>query len=200
MNRKIYIQFFILLLILIIITSIYLMYFNKKNEKNYVEALDKNTPNKIVEGSDDLISEMEYFSEDNKGNKFKIKSDYGFINPEQSNIISMNKVRAVVYLSNGEEIYINSDSAKYNNINNNTIFNGSVEMNYLDHKINAENLDLSFENNFVTLYDKVRYKDKISYMTADKVLIDLINKNTKIQMNDKNSNILVRSNLNNGNN
>lgn len=200
MNRKIYIQFFILLLILIIITSIYLMYFNKKNEKNYVEDLDKNTPNKIVKGSDDLISEMEYFSEDNKGNKFKIKSDYGFINPEQSNIISMNKVRAVVYLSNGEEIYINSDSAKYNNINNNTIFNGSVEMNYLDHKINAENLDLSFENNFVTLYDKVRYKDKISYMTADKVLIDLINKNTKIQMNDKNSNILVRSNLNNGNN
>ena len=200
MNRKIYIQFFILLLILIIITSIYFMYFNKKNEKNYVEALDKNTPNKIVKGSDDLISEMEYFSEDNKGNKFKIKSDYGFINPEQSNIISMNKVRAVVYLSNGEEIYINSDSAKYNNINNNTIFNGSVEMNYLDHKINAENLDLSFENNFLTLYDKVRYKDKISYMTADKVLIDLINKNTKIQMNDKNSNILVRSNLNNGNN
>ena len=200
MNRKIYIQFFILLLILIIITSIYFMYFNKKNEKNYVEALDKNTPNKIVKGSDDLISEMEYFSEDNKGNKFKIKSDYGFINPEQSNIISMNKVRAVVYLSNGEEIYINSDSAKYNNINNNTIFNGSVEMNYLDHKINAENLDLSFENNFVTLYEKVRYKDKISYMTADKVLIDLINKNTKIQMNDKNSNILVRSNLNNGNN
>ena len=200
MNRKIYIQFFILLLILIIITSIYFMYFNKKNEKNYVEALDKNTPNKIVKGSDDLISEMEYFSEDNKGNKFKIKSDYGFINPEQSNIISMNKVRAVVYLSNGEEIYINSDSAKYNNINNNTIFNGSVEMNYLDHKINAENLDLSFENNFVTLYDKVRYKDKISYLTADKVLIDLINKNTKIQMNNKNSNILVRSNLNNGNN
>ena len=200
MNRKIYIQFFILLLILIIITSIYFMYFNKKNEKNYVEALDKNTPNKIVKGSDDLISEMEYFSEDNKGNKFKIKSDYGFINPEQSNIISMNKVRAVVYLSNGEEIYINSNSAKYNNINNNTIFNGSVEMNYLDHKINAENLDLSFENNFVTLYDKVRYKDKISYLTADKVLIDLINKNTKIQMNNKNSNILVRSNLNNGNN
>ncbi len=200
MNRKIYIQFFILLLILVIVTSIYFMYFNKKNEKNYVEALDKNTPNKIIKGSDDLISEMEYFSEDNKGNKFKIKSDYGFINPEQSNIISMNKVKAVVYLSNGEEIYINSDKAKYNNINNNTIFNGSVEMNYLDHKINAENLDLSFENNFVTLYDKVRYKDKISYMTADKVLIDLINKNTKIQMNDKNSNILVRSNLNNGNN
>ena len=143
---------------------------------------------------------MKYFSEDNKGNKFEIKSDYGFINPEQSNIISMNKVKAIVYLSNGEEIYINSEKAKYNNINNDTIFSGSVEMNYEDHKINAENLDLSFENNLATLYDKVKYKSKISNLIADKVLIDLINKNTKIQMDDEDSNILVRSNLDNGNN
>ena len=199
MSRKIYIQFFLLLLILVIVASIYLIYFNK-NEKNYVKTVEENTSNKIIKGSDDLISEMKYFSEDNKGNKFEIKSDYGFINPDQSNIISMNKVKAVVYLSNGEEIYINSDKAKYNNVNNDTIFNGSVEMNYQDHKINAENLDLSFENNSVTLYDKVKYKSKISNLIADKVLIDLINKNTKIQMNDENSNILVRSNSYNGNN
>ena len=199
MNRKIYIQFFLLLLILIIITSIYLIYFNK-SEKNYVETVEENISDKNIKGSDDLISEMKYFSEDNKGNKFEIKSDYGFINPEQSNLISMNKVKAVVYLSNGEVIYINSDKAEYNNINNDTIFNGSVEMDYQDHKINAENLDLSFENSFATLYDNVKYKSKFSHLIADKVLIDLINKNTKIQMNDENSNILVRSNLESGNN
>ena len=198
MNRKIYIQFFLILLILVIVTSIYLIYFNK-SKKNYVEPLKENTSNKIIKGSDDLISEMKYFSEDNEGNKFEIKSDYGFINPEQSNIISMNKVKAVVYLSNGEKIYINSDKAKYNNINNDTIFYGSVEMNYHDHKINAEYLDLSFENNLVTLYDKVKYNSKISNLSADKVLIDLISKNTKIQMNDENKNILVRTNLDNGN-
>ena len=181
------------------VTSIYLIYFNK-NKKNYVETVEESKSNKIIKGSEDLISEMKYFSEDNKGNKFEIKSDYGFINPEQSNIISMNKVKAIVYLSNGEEIYINSEKAKYNNINNDTIFSGSVEMNYQDHKINAENLDLSFENNFATLYDKVKYKSKISNLIADKVLIDLINKNTKIQMNDEDSNILVRSNIDNGNN
>ena len=162
--------------------------------------MQEDSSNKIIKGSEDLISEMKYFSEDNKGNKFEIKSDYGFINPNQSNIISMNEVKAIVYLSNGEEIYINSDKAKYNNVNNDTTFSGSVEMNYQDHKINAENLDLSFENNLVTLYDKVKYKSKISNLIADKILINLINKNTKIQMNDENSNILVRSNLDNGNN
>ena len=165
-----------------------------------METVEENISDKNIKGSDDLISEMKYFSEDNKGNKFEIKSDYGFINPEQSNLISMNKVKAVVYLSNGEVIYINSDKAEYNNINNDTIFNGSVEMDYQDHKINAENLDLSFENSFATLYDNVKYKSKFSHLIADKVLIDLINKNTKIQMNDENSNILVRSNLESGNN
>ena len=199
MNKKIYIQFFLLLLILVIITSVYLIYFDK-SQKKYVETVEEKTSNKIVKGSDDLILEMKYFSEDNEGNKFEIKSDSGFINPEKSNIISMNKVKAVIYLSNGEEIYINSDKAKYNNINNDTIFNGSVEMDYQDHKINAENLDLSFEKNFVTLYDNVKYRSKISNLIADKVLIDLVSKNTKIQMNDENKNILVRSNLGNGNN
>ena len=199
MNKKIYIQFFLLLLILVIITSVYLIYFDK-SQKKYVETVEEKTSNQIVKGSDDLISEMKYFSEDNEGNKFEIKSDSGFINPEKSNIISMNKVKAVIYLSNGEEIYINSDKAKYNNINNDTIFNGSVEMDYQDHKINAENLDLSFEKNFVTLYDNVKYRSKISNLIADKVLIDLVSKNTKIQMNDENKNILVRSNLGNGNN
>ena len=199
MNKKIYIQFFLLLLILVIITSVYLIYFDK-SQKKYVETVEEKTSNQIVKGSDDLISEMKYFSEDNEGNKFEIKSDSGFINPEKSNIISMNKVKAVIYLSNGEEIYINSDKAKYNNINNDTIFNGSVEMDYQDHKINAENLDLSFEKNFVTLYDNVKYRNKISNLIADKVLIDLVSKNTKIQMNDENNNILVRSNLGNGNN
>ena len=199
MNRKIYIQFFLLLLILVIIASIYSIYFNK-NEKKYSKTVEENISKKIIKGSDDLISEMKYFTEDNKGNKFEIKSDNGFINPDQSNIISMNEVEAIFYLSNGEEIYINSDKARYNNVNNDTTFSGSVEMNYQDHKINAENLDLSFENNLVTLYDKVKYKSKISNLTADKILINLINKNTKIQMNDENSNILVRSNLDNGNN
>ena len=75
MSKKIYIQFFLLSVILIIVISIYLIYFNK-SEKNYVETVKENISNKNVKGSDDLISEMEYFSEDNKGNKFEIKSDH----------------------------------------------------------------------------------------------------------------------------
>ena len=48
--------------------------------------------------------------------------------------------------------------------------------------------------------DNVKYKSSLSNLTADRVFINLINKNTKIQMNDSNNNILVRSVINNGNN
>tara|TARA_Y100000992_G_scaffold296593_1_gene259046 strand:- start:964 stop:1563 length:600 start_codon:yes stop_codon:yes gene_type:complete len=199
MNKKIYFQILIFLAILSIISFVFIVYFkqdNKISAKTEVEVTNNNS----IKNSEDLITEMKYFSEDNKGNRYKIEADNGVINPDRSNLIRMNKVRAIVYLYNGEKIFINSDRAEYNNVNNDTTFNGSVKMTYNDHKIDAENLDLSFENNFATLYDKVNYNNGMSNLTADKILIDLVNKNTKILMNDENSNILVRSNLVNGNN
>ena len=199
MNKKIYFQILIFLAILSIISFVFIVYFkqdNKISAKTEVAVTNNNS----IKNSEDLITEMKYFSEDNKGNRYKIEADNGVINPDRSNLIRMNKVRAIVYLYNGEKIFINSDRAEYNNVNNDTTFNGSVKMTYNDHKIDAENLDLSFENNFATLYDKVNYNNGMSNLTADKILIDLVNKNTKILMNDENSNILVRSNLVNGNN
>ena len=52
---------------------------------------------------------MVYFSEDNQGNRYEIKSEYGVINPDKSNLIIMNNVNAIVYLINGEKIFINSN-------------------------------------------------------------------------------------------
>ena len=199
MSKKIYLQISIFIAILLIVSLIYLMYFQDDN-KIVIDPVSKKPKDELVKSEDDLITEMKYFSEDNKGNKYEIESDYGTINPEQSNLISMSKVKAVVYLNNGEKIFIKSDKANYNNDNNDTVFKGSVLMNYNDHKIKAENLDLSFRNNLATLYDKVYYNSSISNLFADKILIDFMSKKTKILMNDDNKNILVRSNINDGNN
>ena len=143
---------------------------------------------------------MTYLSEDNKGNKYEIKSAYGVISPKASNLIIMDKVKAVIYLTNGEKIFISSDKANYNDTNYDTTFNGSVQMIYSEHFINAESLDLSFKNNIATLYNNVKYKSELSNLSADKVLIDFLNKNTKIEMNDENNKVLVRSLIKNGNN
>ena len=193
MSRKTIFQFFILSSIVIIILGVYFLYFT--DNKNIVAIKSKVNENDFIKNEDDLITEMKYFSEDNKGNKYEIESDYGVINPDQTNLIKMSEVKATVYLSNGEKIFIRSKQAKYNNDNNDTTFSGSVKMNYGNNEISAENLDLSFRNNFVTLYKDVNYDNGISNLIADKVMIDLVKKNTKILMNDKNRNIIVRSKL-----
>tara|TARA_B100001564_G_scaffold319406_1_gene296626 strand:- start:55 stop:654 length:600 start_codon:yes stop_codon:yes gene_type:complete len=199
MDKKIYIQISLIFLIIFIIIFIYIDYF--RTSKSRITEIDKEkTEVNAVQGSDDLITEMFYYSEDNKGNKYEIKSEYGIINPDKSNLILMDKVTAIIYLLNGEKIFISSKKAQYDDDNNDTSFSGSVKLVYVNHVIKSDNMNLSFNEQTATLYDNVKYKSNLSNLIADRVFINFINKNTKIQMNDANNNILVRSILNNGNN
>ena len=201
MNKKSYIQISLSVIILFIVIFIYFGYFKYKDKNEKITKLEQEiTGDSIVKSSDDLIKEMVYFSEDNQGNRYEIKSEYGVINPDKSNLIIMNNVDAIVYLINGEKIFINSNKAEYNDKNNDTTFSGSVEMYHNEHEVNAENLELSFEKQIAFLYNKVIYKSSLSNLFADKIIIDFLNRNTKIQMDDENNNVLIRSILNNGNN
>ena len=47
-------------------------------------------------------------------------------------------------------------------------------------------MDLSFNEQTATLYDKVNYNSSLTKLSADKIFIDFVNKNTKIQMDDEN--------------
>ena len=174
-------------------------YFRSSKTKITQNNKEKTKVN-VVQGPDDLITEMFYFSEDNKGNKYEIKSEYGIINPDKSNLILMDKVTATIYLLGGEKIFISSNKAQYDDDNNDTNFSGSVKLVYVNHVIKSDNMDLSFNEQTATLYDNVKYESNLSNLSADRVFINFINKNTKIQMNDTKNNILVRSIINNGNN
>ena len=145
MDRKTYTQISLIILVLVIISYVYFAYF-KVTKEIPLKTVDDDSTKIMVKGSDDLISDMSYFSEDNKGNRYEIFSEYGTINPDKSNLIFMEKVTAVVYLSDGQNVYINSNKAKYNDEENDTSFSGSVEMIYGEHVINSEYLDLSFKN------------------------------------------------------
>ena len=199
MDKKTYIQISLIISVLIIVSCVYFFYF-KNAEKKIVKTVEQTDGQQVVKGSDDLITDMTYLSEDNKGNKYEIKSEYSVISPKASNLIIMDKVKAIIYLTNGEKIFISSNKANYDETNNDTTFNGSVQMIYSEHVVNADSLDLSFKNNLATLYNNVKYKSELSTLSADKVLIDFLNKNTKIEMNDANNKVLVRSLIKNGNN
>ena len=199
MDKKIYIQILLAATIIFLISYVYFFYFNDNNKKITEIDINKDDFN-IVKSSDDLITDMTYYSEDNKGNKYEIKSESGVLSSEKSNLILMDKVTAIIYLPNNEKIFISSNKANYNDENNDTSFNGSVKMIYNENTINSEYLELSFKNNLATLYDNVKFRGKLSNLVADKVSIDFLNKNTKIKMNDDNSKVVVRSVIDNGNN
>ena len=196
MDKKSYIQISIIFGIVIIITFVYLNYFKNASVKN-IDNDKNNEKSKIVERSGDLIKQMSYFSEDNKGNRYEINSESGIINPDKSNLILMNKVAAVIFLMNGEKIFISSNEAKYNDENNDTTFSGYVKMNYNDNIVVSENLDLSFKDQTAVLYDNVNYRSNLTNLNADRIFVDFISKNTKIEMDDEKNNVLVRSKVKN---
>ena len=200
MDKKALIQYTILLIVLLLISYIYFNYFRVSVEEfkniNNNKKAEKNLP----QTSKDLISDLVYSSVDREGNKYKIEAKEGEIDSEDKNVITMKDVTAEINLINGEKIYISSQKAKYNNDNFDTFFQGSVKMNYNYHNIKSENLELSFKDQQAKLYNQVVYKNRNSKLIADIIFFDFLNMSTKLLMEDKNKNILVKSVINNGNN
>ena len=103
-------------------------------------------------------------------------------------------------LQNSDFISIESKFAEYNTKNFDTLFNNSVTVDYGEHTLKSEFLDLSFENNLVSIYDNVRYLSGISSLSADKAEIDILNKKTKIFMNNPKNKVQIKGISKNGNN
>ena len=200
MDKKVLTQYAILLIIVFLISYVYLNYFKESVEEVKEINSDKKIENNLPKTSKDIITDLLYSSIDREGNKYKINSKEGVIDSENRNIIIMQYVAAEITLINGEKIYISSKKARYNNDNFNTSFQGSVKMNYNYHFVNSENLDLSFENKEAKLYNQVVYENKNSKLMVDVIFVDLLNMSTKLFMENKNKNILVKSVINNGNN
>ena len=197
MYKKIYLQLTLSLLIVLIITITYLVYF-KTDDK--ITSIEKNDKTILKDTSENLISDLFYKSEDKDGNKYEIKSKSGIISQKRANLISMNDVSATVFLNDGGKILIISDSANYDNNNNDTLFKGSVKMNYNEHTIKSNYIDLSFEENKAIIYENINYNSNLSKLEADKIIVDFLEMKVKILMDDTNDKVLVKTILKNGNN
>ena len=193
MKKKIFIQLFLFSLFLFLSIFSYYKYFNKES-KNVVEVTqDKDVNKKINETN--LITDLKYFSVDEKGNKYEITSGYGEISPDNPDIIMMENVKAIIEIYNSNPIIITSNFAKYNVKNYDTSFKGNILVKHADNKLNGENLDLSFQNNLMSMYNNIIYQNPDTKLLADKLEIDLITKDSKIFMNNKENKIkIIRKN------
>jgi lipopolysaccharide assembly outer membrane protein LptD (OstA) len=125
------------------------------------------------------------------GDEFVIKGAYGEFIEENNDIIMITDVKAFVNKNDGTSVYIKSDKAIYDTVNNETNFTNNVELIYLDHKINVDFLDLFFSNNLIQAYGNLIYQNLEYKLLADKLELDIITKNIKIFMLD-NSNVKIK--------
>ena len=189
MKKKILIQLFLFSLFLFLSIFFYYEYFNKESQNVKKTIPDKNLPTKYLETN--LITDLRYFSIDDKGNKYEITSEFGEIGTDELDIILMTNVKAVIDIYNSDPIIITSNFAKYNIKNYDTKFKENVLVKHVDNKLNGENLDLSFQNNLMLMYNNIIYQNPDTKLLADKLEIDLITKDSKIIMNDKKSKIKI---------
>jgi len=196
MEKKIYIQFFLISALVAISIFIFLKYFKKPNLKSDIISNIKQTSNT----GESLIEDLKYLSTDKEGNEYKIEAKKGNIDKNSPEVIYLENVEAAILLENSELILIKSKFAKYNTKNFDTLFNNSVLVDYGEHVLKSEFLDLSFENNLVSIYDNVSYLSGITSLKADKAEIDILRKKTKIFMQNPNKKVQIKNISNNGNN
>ena len=196
MIKEIYIQLFLMLTLLIISSFLFFKYFKKSEIKNDL----KRNIEQSISTSEDFIEDLKYLSTDREGNKYKIEAKTGNIDKTNPDLIYLENVKAVISFQNSDFILIESKFAKYNSKNFDTLFNDSVIIDYGEHLLKSEFLDLSFENNLVSIYDNVRYLSGISTLRADRAEIDILKKKTKIFMKNPNEKVQINKKLKNGNN
>ena len=196
MIKKIYIQFFLILILIGISLIIFFKYFYKTGFKNDLKLNTEQT----INTNESLIEDLTYLSIDKKGNEYKISAKKGNIDKDNPDIIYLENVEAVILFQNSDSVSIVSKFAKYNTKNFDTLFNNSVSVDYGEHVLKSEFLDLSFEKNLVSIYDNVRYLSGISSLKADKAEIDILNKKTKIFMENPDKKVVINNLSKNGNN
>ena len=190
MNKKTVLQVFVIFIITLICLLFYLKYFNnnlKDNElKTTTEKIDIN-PNT----SSNYIDNINYISTDAKGNKYIITAKQAEIDLDNLDVMFLKNVIAYIHIKDSETMKITSDFGKYNAKNYDTIFSKNVIISYPEHMITGDYLDFSFLNNLGTISTNVTYTGIKTNLAADKIEINLTNKDTKIFMNNNTKNVLI---------
>ncbi len=183
----------ILILLLIIIFNL-----NQNNKESVEEK--KEVFQEEVENSN-LIKDVEYKSKDSSGNLYILRASEGIIDQSNSKIIYLTSIKAVIELNDYNSIDISSNFGKYNINTFDTIFSKNVIIKYLDNIIIGEYLELSLNNNLMTISRNVVFKNDKSSLKADVIEVDIKTKDIKIYMYEENKKINIKSlNKKNGSN
>ena len=193
MNKKNFIQLSLIFFISFITFFLYSEYFSETKQNNKSSDLLKPQSQIIPsEETGNLITELKYNSFNAFGNNYEIEAEYGEIDQANPSIIIMKNVKGTITDPKKNKIEIVSLSARYNTSNRETNFFDNVLLTFADNRIKSENLDLFFEKNLVYMSKKIVYKNSNIELKADKIEMEILSKNIKIYMDNKDQRIEIK--------
>jgi lipopolysaccharide export system protein LptA len=187
------INYRVFIFIIILAVSFFFIYSNyfqkeKNNQNINLEAEEE------ISSNSNIIKDIKYSSKDLKGNEYIILADEGEIDLDNSDIIFLKNVKALINLiEKNETITVVSDFGKYNTINYDTIFSQNVKIQYQDNTITGDYLDFSMKKNLLIISKNVVYTNPTNILKADVVELDTITKDTKIFMHNSKDKVNIES-------
>ena len=198
-ERKI-IQFTLLSIGLLLILATYIFYPNfKEKQAGFDEkALSEN---EIFEEDSDSIKDeetntftnVEYKGFYNLTNPFSIKSDKARILKEDSDIIYMTNMKAIILMKDGKTVMITSDKGRYNKQTYDSFFEENVKATDSKTTILSDNLDLIASEDKAIIYNDVTItNNEKGSLKADKIDYNFTTEFYKVSMyNNKNVKIKI---------
>tara|TARA_B100000900_G_C20459258_1_gene666508 strand:+ start:344 stop:919 length:576 start_codon:yes stop_codon:yes gene_type:complete len=188
LNKKIGKIFLVIFLILIGFYFFYSKFFSKdKIIKAEIEEIEENLY------SSNVINDVSYTTKDTNGNEYLIKALIGEIDFNNSQIIYLTKVQALIKLKNSNLITITSDFGKYNINNYDTIFSKDVIISYLDNNIKGEYLDFSLNRSTMIISRDVVYNNMVNTLNADVIEMNIKTKDVKIFMYEEDKKVKIQN-------
>ena len=188
MNRSLVFKFFFISLTVIFIFIIFTKFIKKDQTVN-----SENISKEKIQPNSNIIQDVKYFSKDTQGNQYILDAIEGQIDLSDNKTIFLTKVKALIKLTNGNEINITSEYGKYNIDNYDTIFSKNVIITYLNNEIKGNYLDFSLNRNSMIISKDVIYTNLENMLRADVIEIDIKTKNTKIFMLEDTKKVNIKS-------
>jgi len=192
MNKKILIQFFLILTIFLTCFIFYKLFF--KDPIIELESIENNQwkSKNLIKQDTNQMNGIVYNSTYLEDNNYVIKAEFGKFSADNPSLMLLTNVTGTIFLKNSEVIEISAEKARYDSVDYNTNFSENVLIIFKDHQINSDNFDLFFDKKLSTIYNNIIYKNLNTILQADKIDIDLITKNSKIYMFDKSKKIKTK--------
>ena len=178
--------------IVAILILLLLIIFNLSQDNKRLVEKKKEVAQEEVENSN-VIKDVRYKSKDSSGNEYILEASEGVIDQENTNIIYLTSIKAIIKLKAYNSIEIYSNFGKYNIDNFDTIFSKNVLIEYLDNTIMGDYLEFSLNKNLMTISRNVVFKNDKSSLKADVIEVDIKTKDIKISMYEENKKINIKS-------